>query len=519
MQHIAIAKGLTVKLQGGPVLIDDTSFAFEKGKITGLSGASGSGKSMLAWIFLGLQPDIVETKGEIRFSLDNNSDINVLDKQQAGRLRGSHISLIPQNPYSSLNPTIPCGKQIAETGNVPVERVYQHLGDIGFEAPERIASAYPHELSGGQLQRVVIAMATINDPVLLLADEPVTSLDSVTGMIVLETLRKWVGANTSRSLLLISHNQEAISFMCDHHYVLEEKQIHIVQSQSNGKSDRSPGNPDRESSEGELTGDSSPETGVLLEVRELSVEFRSRSRIRAQEKVNALSGVSFIVAPREKLAIVGASGSGKTTIARVIAGLVTPHEGELLLNGTDMDYLAKPALRGQVQLIFQDPYSSLYPNRTVRYILAEVLARHQGRSFKGNDTILSQILDEVQLPAEYLDKYPWQLSGGERQRVQIARAIAVDPTLLICDECVTGLDKPVQGRILELLDRLSSTRGLTLLFITHDLKVASQLCDSCIVMSAGRIVERSSISELLVNPSHPASKALIEAWEKMNVDS
>lgn len=486
-------------------VVSGVSFDLQRGEMVGLFGPSGAGKSLTLWSLIGLLPKEAQATGSLEVYNEESEQIHIHPPYAQRRLAGQKITCIPQNPFTSLNPVLRCGTQIAE---MPVlksfpdtarrQKILAHLKHLGFEDPERIYEAYPFELSGGQLQRVVIAMATLGDPVVILADEPTTALDVQTEQEVLEFLKGWVREG-NRSVLIVSHDAKMLARYCTRIY-------HV----SNGTVARemSPGQlleTARHVHEPRPADDITPKD-VLCVVDKVSVRYTGRSGRR----VDGLREVSLQIMRNEVLGIVGATGCGKSSLARVLTGLVAPRSGSVHFDGQPLDFAQYRSLRRRIQMIFQDPYSALYPHWTIGAFLHEALRKHHGRTSAEREAEIHEILAAVGLPREFLDRYPHQLSGGERQRVQIARALLVAPDMLICDEITSGLDAPVRRQILELLLRAHADRQMAMLIISHDLDVIREIAHRTIVMDAGAIVESGWTSDLFQNPSHPVTRRLVE---------
>ena len=480
---------------GGKVLLSGVDLDIRSGDIIGIAGSSGSGKTALAWTMMSLPPSTAEVSGSIELQSDGNR-LNLLDTQSARTYLGTRISIVPQDPFTSLNPSIKCGVQITEnwqgTSSDGEAQTLKTLRDLRFEDPERIMDSFPHQLSGGQLQRVVIAMAIINSPEFLIADEATTALDTITTREVLDLMTGW-SKSTGAGLVLISHDTLTLTKYCDRVYTL-----------SGGKLNESI----KPSAEVPAAAQSqTPETEPILQVNNISKSF-----LTGKTQVDALKGVSFNVYPGEGLGIIGSSGSGKSTIARLLVGLEKADAGTLTFNDTPIDYTLHPELRGEIQMIFQDPYSSLYPHKTAGYCIEEAVKLHTGSKGEVARERTHELLETVGLAAGYYTRSTRQLSGGERQRVQIARALAVEPSVLICDECTSGLDAPVQARILGLLAKLRSD-GLTVVFISHDLHAVRFVANQLVVLHDGGVVEKGNLADIISSPKSDIARVLMNAQD------
>jgi peptide/nickel transport system ATP-binding protein len=439
------------------------------------------------------------------FNNVSQGPIDISSPDRVRPLAGRSISLVPQNPFTSLNPAFRCGTQIAEMlGNNSLSAdqrkscVIETLKDLGFSEPERIYAAYPFELSGGQLQRIVIAMATIGNPELIIADEPTTALDALTQSEVIDMLVRWIRTG-NKSMLLVSHDISLLQKYCDRIYVMQNgvivrsgvaKDIAEWLDQSADIRDSSPTIEPRE---------------ILCEVSGLSIRYESRGG----EQVQALQNVDFQIFSGEALGLVGATGCGKSTIAKVLTGLVSPEYGNVLFKQNKLDYRAYPELRRHIQMIFQDPYSALYPHLTVAAYLREAIRLHGLAERAKEEGLIFDVLEQVGLERGFADRYPHQLSGGERQRVQIARTVLLKPSLLICDEITSGLDIAIQGQILQMLRRLHQEYHMALLIISHDLHVIKYMAQRVLVMDNGHIVEAGDVDGVFSLPKHEITRALL----------
>ena len=464
------------------------------GEIVGIAGSSGSGKTMLAWTAMSMPPANATVTGSVLLRANGEAG-QMLDARSAKYFLGRHIAIIPQNPFTSLNPSIRCGKQILENWDGPEAegklQCVKTLETLQFEDPLRIMQSFPHQLSGGQLQRVVMAMALINRPICLVADEVTTALDSITTRQVLDMLCKWAREHNS-GLMLISHDIHTLDMYCDRVLTLENGSLRP------GRPEYIPIN----------TGKSyfSEDEETILSASHIHKTFAGGTG-----PVHAVSDVSFDIPSGQSLGIIGSSGSGKSTMARILVGLESVDSGELSFKDIPLEYSNKD-LRGEIQMIFQDPYSSLYPHKSAGYCIEEAVILHEGLQGQLARRRTEQLLGEVGLEPDVYDRSTRQLSGGERQRIQIARALAVKPQVLICDECTSGLDIPVQAQILGLLNKLKD-EGLTIIFISHDLNAVRFIADEIMVVDHGKVAEKGGLQEILKNPRSDIARALIEALE------
>ncbi|MDX1478328.1 MAG: ABC transporter ATP-binding protein [Saprospiraceae bacterium] len=521
MSELLSIKHLVVSFPGYGELVRDVSFTLHRQERLGILGRSGAGKSLTAWAVTSVLPGRPEVRGEIWYTDTTGDEIDLLrDRQARLRILGRAIGIIPQNPFTSLNPAIACGKQVSETlasvvGNAALRKqcVLDRFTEVSLEQPERIYHAFPHELSGGQLQRVVTAMATINNPQLIIADEPTTALDTITQEAVLSWLFAWATKHAS-AVMFISHDLALLNRFCDRICVMEEGQL--ISECSRGQLNDPAIQPfiDQRPERLALTKGTAKTDGAQprLVVAGLSKTFQADSGV----EVRAVHDVSFDLYAGECVGLVGGTGCGKSTIARILAGLLSADTGQIRLSGEALHNERTRIQRRSLQMVFQDPYSALYPHYTVGAFLREALLLHN--MCKANAVVerVREVLETVGLPAGYADKYPDELSGGERQRVQIARAVSVEPQVLICDESVSGLDVAAQARILGLLRAICNHSDVALLFISHDLSVVRSIADRVMVMEAGQIVESGRIDEVLDHPGHPVTQRLISVIPALN---
>ncbi|EWG99434.1 ABC transporter ATP-binding protein [Halomonas sp. BC04] len=519
-------RGLTIALPKGadrPYAVEDVSYDVARGEIMCVVGESGSGKSMAANALMGLLPKGVRpTAGEVIF---DGQDLLTLTEKQHRKLRGLHIGMIFQEPMTALNPLMRVGAQIAEVfeahgkynGKERQAHALALLEEVGIPQPDKAIRAYPFQLSGGQRQRVMIAMALALEPKLLIADEPTTALDVTTQAQILELIRD-LQKRRGMSVMFITHDFGVVAEVANRVCVMRYGQIVEL-----GPAKEVLENPQHEYTRAlieaipsniipEARGGERP--APLLEVKGLNKVFRSKGGLfKAAREVRALDDISFTLAPGETVGIVGESGSGKSTLGRCVVRLERPDSGTLSLSGTDFTTLTGEALRQQrwrVQMIFQDPYASLNPRTRVGYAIAQGpmangVPREQAMKQAG------ELLDLVGLGAVAVDRFPHEFSGGQRQRIGIARALALNPELIVADEAVSALDVSIQAQILELLEDLKQKLSLSLLFITHDLRVAAQICDYIIVMQNGRIVEQGTAENVFLSPKEAYTRELLEA--------
>jgi peptide/nickel transport system ATP-binding protein len=526
--------------------VDDVSFSLEKGEILGIVGESGSGKSVTCYSLLGLlpSPPAKVEGGQAQFG---GKDLLQLPEALLREIRGKRISMIFQDPMSCLNPYLRILGQVAEpllahnpeiTREEAEKQALEMLKKVGIRDAEERANSYPHEFSGGMRQRVMIAMALITNPDILLADEPTTALDVTVQARILKLLKE-LRNELDVSVIFITHDLGVVAEVADRIVVMYRGKV--VEQGTAKEIFNNPKHPYvkgllacrptfsttsrilptvEDFMEGRtVTEETKPLAGIattegyrpLLEVRDLKVHFTSKS----QQTVRAVDGVSLKIPAGKTLGLVGESGCGKTTTGRAILQLVQPASGSILYNDTNLASLTRAELlpyRKKLQIIFQDPYASLNPRMTIGQALEEPILFHQiannGEEARARAVSL---LEEVGLDPEHLDRYPHEFSGGQRQRICVARALAVEPEFIVCDECVSAMDVSIQAQVLNLLRELQDKRNLTYLFISHDLSVVKFISDQVAVMKAGRIIEFNSAEEIYQNPKEAYTQELLAA--------
>lgn len=486
------------------------SFQIKSGKTLALVGQSGSGKSVSSLAIMGLLPETAKISGNIDLGAERN--INYLNKAELGRLRGKEMAMVFQEPMSALNPVKSIGYQLVEcikvhqniSTNEARKQAIDWMDKVKLPEPEKLFKRFPHQLSGGQKQRVMIAMAMCNHPKLLIADEPTTALDVTVQKEVIDLmlqLQKEFGI----ALLFITHDLNLARTIADDFLIMENgRVIHNMMSFSIP-----------EKAEKEI----SPNKLPILEVRDLSVVYEGDKKLfhRKGAEFRAVNKVSFKIFPGETLGLVGESGCGKSTLSKAILGLQKVSEGQIFFKNKDITHLDNRAwrqLRRDIQIIFQDPFSSLNPRIKVGDALKEPMFVHHICSENELESEVENLLELVQLPRSAKNKYPHEFSGGQRQRICIARALALQPQLVICDESVSALDVKIQAQILELLRELQQQKQLTYLFITHDLHVVRAISDRVLVMQKGIIVEQGDTEEIMSRPKNDYTKRLLAAIPK-----
>lgn len=525
MAPVLSIRDLTISLPPGvdrDFAVQNVQFDLQAGEILCVVGESGSGKSMTANALMGLLPDQIEVlRGSAHFE---ERDLLALPDAERRRLRGDRIAMIFQEPMTALNPLMRIGDQIAEVFEAhsrytPSERQKKALAlvqEVGLPDPEKIIRAYPFQLSGGQRQRAMIAMALALDPAILIADEPTTALDVTTQAQILDLIKS-IQQRHGMAVMFITHDFGVVAEIADRVIVMRYGEI-VEQGTAADVLER-PEHPYTKALLEAIPTDQVPTADPVteppvLEVRHLCKTFvTSGGLFKPKRSVTAIDDVSFSIARGEVLGIVGESGSGKSTVGRAIVRLVEADSGEVILDGRDMNALSSEELRGarrRVQMIFQDPYASLNPRKKILHALSEGPIV-QGVAKEQAYARARELLEIVELDAGAADRYPHEFSGGQRQRIGIARALAMDPDVIIADEAVSALDVSIQSQVLELLRDLQKRLHLSLMFITHDMRVAAQLCDRVGVMQKGKLVEIGPISEVFLNPQVDYTKKLLAA--------
>ena len=532
------------------VAVKDVSFEVCRGRTLGIVGESGSGKSVSSLAVMGLlpKPPVCRVTGSIRLFADGQQE--AVEHIELGR----HVSMIFQEPMTSLNPVHKCGEQVMEMllAHEKVDkaearrRVIELFEEVMLPRPEKIFDSYPHEISGGQKQRVMIAMALICHPDLLIADEPTTALDVTVQKTILELLRT-LQNKYQIGIIFITHDLGVIAQIADDVAVMYKGEI-VEQ----GTAEQVLYHPQHPYTQGLLACrpplDSRPhrlptvqdflEGNVpqevqtpaakreisatpLLRVRDLEVTYALKKNLfgKVMQELKAVDGLSFDVFRGETVGLVGESGCGKSTLGRAILQLIERSAGTVEYDGVSLDKLSfseQKALRRKMQIVFQDPYSSLNPRITVGEAILEPLrSHHLLDNDKQRRERVRELMHQVGLSEEWFNRYPHEFSGGQRQRVCIARALVLQPELVICDESVSALDVSVQAQVLNLLNDLKEHYGYTYIFITHDLSVVKFFSDRIMVMEKGRIVEEGPSDQLFANPQHPYTQRLLAAIPRL----
>ncbi|WCE31351.1 ABC transporter ATP-binding protein [Vibrio sp. SCSIO 43137] len=527
MSSLLTVENLSVSFSTNDGQIDavkNINFTLEKGETLAIVGESGSGKSVSTSAVMRLLPPnaIVSPQSEISFQ---NTSLLKLSEKQMCDFRGNRMGMIFQEPMTSLNPFMRVGIQVAEarlchhkvTVKQAKEKVLELFELVQLPEPENAYNKYPHEFSGGQLQRIMIAMALINEPDVLVADEPTTALDVTVQGEVLNLLKEIQG-KMGMAILFITHDLGVVKHFADRVIVMckgnivetgETKKLFdqpvddytkmLINSVPKGGKD-----PD-------ITQDSS-----LISAKDIRVQFLIKPAFlgRKSEYFEAVKGISLELKQGETLGIVGESGSGKSTLGRALIGLL-PSSGQIRFKGVDMDSLSnreKLALKKEIQMVFQDPYGSLSPRMTVGEIITEGLTVHQPELSKAQRMQKARkALEEVRLDPHSINRYPHEFSGGQRQRIAIARALILEPSFILLDEPTSALDRSVQLTVIDLLKDIQKKHKIGFLFISHDLSVVKALSDRVIVMQKGKVMEQGTADEIFHNAKHDYTKKLIDA--------
>ena len=556
-------KNLSVAF-GDRTVVENVSYTLQRGRTLGIVGESGSGKSVSSLALMGLLPKQATVSGSARLG---DTELLSLDEEGFRGIRGRRISMIFQEPMTSLNPVQKCGAHVlemmrGERSKVKGEReqVIELFKEVLLPRPEKIFDSYPHEISGGQKQRVMIAMALINHPDIIIADEPTTALDVTVQKTILELLKS-LQSKYGTSIIFITHDLGVISQIADDILVMyrgkameqgpADKILHTPQEPYtqgllacrpplDSRPRRLPTveeylSGDRKEKDGQQPDTSAPISTPrtpLIEVRNLSVTYTLKKSLFGHplQTLKGVDGASFDIMEGETMGLVGESGCGKTTLGRALLRLIDHSDGSVSYRGRALDTLSGSemrALRPKLQIIFQDPYSSLKSRLTIGEAIAEPLRVHKGERLKvncgrrpcgakGERERVLELMEQVGLQADWYNRYPHELSGGQRQRVCIARALILQPELVICDESVSALDVSVQAQVLNLLNDLKEQYRFTYLFITHDLSVVHYMADRIMVMQKGKIVESGTPDDLFHHPQTAYTRTLLEAIPRIN---
>ncbi|MBL7744725.1 MAG: ABC transporter ATP-binding protein [Chitinophagaceae bacterium] len=543
--------------------LKNISLTVKRGEIVALVGESGSGKSVTSLSILQLlpSPPAKYTSGNILFSEDGNKPVSLLNKNRYSlqHIRGNKIAMIFQEPMTSLNPVLPCGEQVMEailahkkiSKEAAKKQTISWFEKVKLPSPDKIFDRYPHQLSGGQKQRVMIAMAMCCQPFLLICDEPTTALDVTVQKTILQLIKE-LQQQSDMGVIFITHDLGVVAEIADRAAVMYKgeiveqnpvkeiftrpqhpytKALLACRPVNHQRGERLPVVSDflesagvrsqmsdvrsqaQDLSNNELTSDAN--TSILLKAEHLSVWFPSKKNFfgTALDHTKAVDDVSFEVYENETLGLVGESGCGKTTLGRTLLRLIEPTSGKIFYNGIELTSKKRDelqSLRKDIQIVFQDPYSSLNPRLTIGAAIAEPLkVHHILPDDKARKNKVVELLEKVNLKAEHFNRYPHEFSGGQRQRIVIARALALNPSFLVCDESVSALDVSVQAQVLNLLNDLKKEFGFTVIFISHDLSVVRYISDRIMVMNKGKIEESGPADQVYFTPQTDYTKRLI----------
>jgi len=552
---------------GTSVAVQDSSFTVDRGEVVAIVGESGSGKSVTSLSILQLLPakTVRYPKGSILFSADGEDAINILDLKEAElrNIRGSQISMIFQEPMTSLNPVFTCGEQVIEailqhtsvSKAIAREQTLDLFSKVKLPDPESVFKRYPHQLSGGQKQRVMIAMAMSCKPDLLICDEPTTALDVTVQQTILELLKE-LQQTYNMGIIFITHDLGVVAQIADRAIVMYKgaivdqgpvkklftnpghsytKALLACRPALHPKGQKLPVVSDfldengKEKSisftskENETAPTSiSEKKEPLLQIKDLSIHFPVSKNLlgKTTRVLKAVDGISFEVLTGETLGLVGESGCGKTTLGRALLGLIPATSGKISYQGKDLTSINKNdwnRLRKDVQIVFQDPYSSLNPRLTIGEAIAEPLKVHglEPSSTNRKEKVVA-LLEKVGLSSSHFQRYPHEFSGGQRQRIVIARALALEPSFVVCDESVSALDVSVQAQVLNLLNDLKKEFGFTIVFISHDLSVVKYVSDRILVMNKGQLEEIGDASSIYNHPQKAYTQKLLAALPKIS---
>ena len=523
MNPILTLDAVSVSLPGGAdraYAMEEVSLSVAAGEILCVVGESGSGKSMTANAIMRLLPQgVAISAGRILFE---GRDLAAISEAEMRKVRGAGIAMIFQEPMTALNPLRSIGDQIGEMFETHTElsraeigaRVLALLAEVAIPDPALAAKAYPHELSGGQRQRAMIAMALALDPRLLIADEPTTALDVTTQAQILALIRD-LQRRKGTAVLFITHDFGVVAEIADRVAVMSQGRV--VESGSAAEVLENPQHAYTRQLIAAVPPLKAPPPRVLssdaiMTIAHVSKTYRTGGFLgRGQRVTHAVKDVSLVLPRGATLGIVGESGSGKSTLARCLVRLIDPESGEIRLNGRDLASLSRAEMRAEtrhIQMVFQDPFASLNPRRKAGDLVAQGLIVH-GMPRSQALARAAELFALVGLDPAATDRYPHEFSGGQRQRIGLARALALEPDVLVADEPVSALDVSVQAQVLKLLAELRQRLGISIVFITHDLRVAAQVCDLVAVMKNGEVVEAGPIGTVFGEPQHAYTKALL----------
>ncbi len=545
MSALLSVQDLSIGFGTGPSVVQNVSFDVEAGQTLALVGESGSGKTISCRAALRILPRTAQIRsGTITLNDSKGSaDLTQISEKQMRGIRGNRVSMIFQEPMRSLSPLHKIGNQVSEVlwlhrGASEAQarkEVLTQFERVGFPDPARAYDSYPFELSGGMRQRAMIAMAMVSKPELLIADEPTTALDVTTQAQVLGLIKE-LQRETGMALILVTHDLGVVANMAEQVVVMHKGRVMeagaaapILTDPAHPYTrqlfDAAPAIPDQDA-----VGMPMPDEDLILELADVSKTYSMRSSKgwKADKLIHACRGVDLKLARGKTLAIVGESGSGKTTAARIALGAELPDPGGQVLFRTTpdaepitvhkMSKAERTAFQRKAQMVFQDPYSSLSPRMRIQDAMTEPLEIHGLGTASEQRDKAAEMLQRVGLNADMLKRYPHAFSGGQRQRLSIARAMMLDPSLIVCDEPTSALDVSVQEQVLTLLENLQDSLNLSYLFISHDLAVVARIADEVAVMRQGLVVEQAPPETLFYNPHHPYTKALIAAQPEPDIN-
>ena len=519
--------GVSFKVEGGQLeAVRDVSFQLHKGETIALVGESGSGKSVTARTVMGLLGNRATIARQTSIAFDGEDVVRYSEKQKRA-LRGNRISMIFQEPMSSLNPVYTVGQQICEILHLhnkishkqAMERAAALLEEVQIPEPAARLRSFPHQLSGGQRQRVMIAMALANRPDLLIADEPTTALDVTVQAQILQLIKD-LKARYGMAVIMITHDLTIVRAFSQYVYVMRDGEV-----KEHNRTEEIFSNPRHPYTQhllaSEPKGVANPlaeNTPIILEGQGVSVVYKLKRGGMFRPDFFDLTAVDHLdmnLRRHETLGLVGESGSGKTTFGQALIRLVRTDSGTIAFDGEPIEHKTRREmrpLRSRMQIVFQDPFASLNPRMSIRQIIEEgLIVNGIGSNNRERLARVRQALSDAGLPSNILSRFPHEFSGGQRQRIAIARAIALEPEFILLDEPTSALDLSVQAQIIDLLRKLQDEKGLSYLFISHDLKVVRALCHRVIVMQQGKIVEQGPVAEVLTNPQTDYTRRLVRA--------